>query len=89
MALPIYALYQQQINQDGSFKSISQARFPTPPAGILRELDCDPFKEDITFWESIFGKKEDREQRKYSKKPVPEKKEKGLFKGFKKLFKKE
>jgi penicillin-binding protein 1A len=89
MALPIYALYQQQINQDVSFKSISQARFPTPPAGILRELDCDPFKEDISFWESIFGKKEDREQRKYSKKPVPEKKEKGLFKNLKKLFKKE
>jgi penicillin-binding protein 1A len=89
MALPIYAIYQQQINQDNNFKSISQARFPAPPAGILRELDCDPFKDDLTFWESIFGKKEDRESRKYSKKPVPEKKEKGFFKGFKKLFKKE
>jgi penicillin-binding protein 1A len=88
-ALPIYALYQQQINQDYSFKSLSQARFPTPPEGILKELDCDPFQDDLTFWESFFGKKEDREERKYSKRPVPEKKEKGFFKGFKKLFKKE
>lgn len=94
MALPIYALYQQQINRDSKFKSISQARFPSPPPSIMRELDCDPFKEDVKIWESIFGTKEEREANKavrkqYSKKPVPkQKKKKGFFKGIKKLFKK-
>jgi penicillin-binding protein 1A len=94
MALPIYALYQQQINKDSKFRSVSQARFPTPPAGILSELDCDPFKEDVNFWESLFGTKEERDARReerktYSKKPVPKKKEKGFFKGLRRLFKKE
>lgn len=89
MALPIFALYQQQINGDVKFKNISHARFPSPPANILRDLDCDPFKEDMNIWESIFGKKDDRELRKYAKKPVPKKKEKGLFKGLRRLFTKE
>ncbi len=88
MALPIYALYQQQINRDNKLKDIGQARFKSPPASILAKLDCDPFKEDLNFWEVLFGKKKDREQKKYSKKPVPKKEEKGLFKGIKKLFKK-
>ena len=88
MALPIYAIYQQQINRNNNFAQISKARFPAPPASIQRELDCDPFKEDVNFWEALFGKKEDREKKKYSKKPVPKKEEKGLFKSLKKLFKK-
>lgn len=93
MALPIYALYQQQINNDSKFRNIASAKFPNPPASILRELDCDPFKEDVNFWESLFGTKEERDARReerktYSKKPVPQKKEKGFFKGLKRLFKK-
>jgi len=93
MALPIYALYQQQINMDNKFGTIAQARFPKPPPSIQQELDCDPFKEDVNLWESLFGTKEEREVKReerktYSKKPVPKKKEKGFFKGLKKLFKK-
>ncbi len=93
MALPIYALYQQQINRDAKYNKISRAQFPIPPRSIQRELDCDPFKEDVNLWESLFGKKQDREnkireKKEYSKKPVPKKKEKGFFKKFKKLFKK-
>lgn len=88
MALPIYALYQQQINRSSNFSQISKARFPAPPSSIQKELDCDPFKEDLNFWEALFGKKEDREKKKYSKKPAPKKDEKGLFKGLRRLFKK-
>jgi len=93
MALPIYALYQQQINRDGNFRNIARARFPKPPDHILHELDCDPFKEDVNIWEAIFGTKEERESRRverkqYSKKPVPKKKEKGFFRKLKGLFKK-
>jgi len=92
MALPIYALYQQQINRDSKFRKNSQARFPAPPPSIRRELDCDPFKEDVNIWEAIFGTKEERdakrvERKTYSKKPVPKKKEKGFFKSLKRIFK--
>jgi penicillin-binding protein 1A len=93
MALPIYALYQQQINRDNKYRNIAQARFPRPPDHILSELDCDPFKDDVNIWEAIFGTKEEREARRverkqYSKKPVPKKKEKGFFRKLKGLFKK-
>ena len=87
MALPIYAIYQQQINSSTPFATIAQAKFPSPSVAIRNQLDCDPFKDDVNFWESIFGKKEDREQKQYSKKPVPAKEEKGFIKGLKKLFK--
>ena len=85
MALPIYALYQQQINKNKQFSGISNASFPTPSSEIQKELDCDPFKEDMNFWEALFGNKKDKEKSKkqYSKKPVPKKKKKGFFK---KLF---
>ena len=93
MALPIYALFQQRINRDSKYKQISNASFPTPSSEILRELDCDPFKDDVNFWEALFGSKEEREARrdadkKYSTKPVPKKKDKGIFKGLRNLFKK-
>ena len=92
-ALPIYALYQKQLNQDSKFNAISKATFPEPPRDVTRQLDCDPFKEDANFWDSLFGTKEEREARRvekksYSKKPVPDKNEKGLFKGIKRLFRK-
>ncbi len=91
MALPIYALFQQQINNDKNYKRLARAQFPTPPPAVRRELDCDPFKEDVSFWEMLFGKKKEHEKEKvkkqYSKKPVPKKKEKGFLKGLKKLFK--
>ena len=94
MALPAYALFQQSINRDRDFRQLAQAKFPYPPASIVEKLDCDPFKEDVDFWEMLFGKKdkkdrkEEREDKTYSKKPVPKKEEKGLFKGLKKLFRK-
>lgn len=99
MALPIYAIYQQQINRNGEFRQISKALFPSPPASVKRELDCDPFREDGDFWKKLFGPKRDVEVKKYSIKPFPEdeekverkdkeeKEDKGLFKGLKKLFK--
>ena len=35
MALPIYALFQQRVNRDASYKQIANARFPTPSSAIL------------------------------------------------------
>ncbi len=87
-ALPIYALYQQQINGDKQFFPIVKARFPIPPESVMRELDCDPFKEDLNFWQSIFGKEKDTGRPGAPEKAEPQKEDKGLFKGLKKLFKK-
>ena len=93
MALPIYAIFQQRINGDKKYDQIARESFPAPSATIMRELGCDPFKDDVNFWEALFGTKEAREARReanksYSNKPVPKKKERGLFKGIRKLFKK-
>ncbi len=96
MALPIYALYQQQINRNNELRQISKAQFPVPSASVRRELDCDPFKEDGEFWRELFHKKENKTLKKidanpsYEEETNTEKKEaeKGLFKGIKRLFKK-
>lgn len=97
MALPIYAIYQQQINRNDEFRQISKAQFPVPPASVRRELDCDPFREDGNFWKKLFKPKEKEEINNIAIQPIPEKEEetvekqeeeeKGLFKGIKKLFK--
>jgi len=86
-ALPIYALYQQQINKDKQFFPIVNAKFPIPPASVVRELDCDPFKEDLNFWQALFGKSK-KDETVTSEKPASKDEDKGLFNGIKKLFKK-
>lgn len=97
MALPIYAIYQQQINRNNEFRQIAKAQFPVPPASVRRELDCDPFKGDGDFWKKLFKRIEKEEINKIALEPIPnneeetveaeEEVEKGLFKGIKKLFK--
>ena len=87
-ALPIYALYQQQINKDKQFYPLANAKFPTPPESVLRKLDCDPFKEDLNFWQSLFGKNKEIDNPETPGKPETKEEDKGLFKGLKKLFRK-
>lgn len=98
MALPIYAIYQQQINRNNEFRQIAKAQFPVPPASVRRELDCDPFKGDGDFWKKLFKHIEKQEIKKITLEPIPENEEentveaeekidKGFFKGIKKLFK--
>ncbi len=87
-ALPIYALYQQQINSNKQFYPIANAKFPIPPASVLRELDCDPFKEDLNFWQALFGKNKESDNSQAPDKPEAKEEDKGLFKGLKKLFRK-
>jgi penicillin-binding protein 1A len=85
-ALPITARFYQQLNKNAQYRHISNARFGAPPDYLLKELDCDPFAEDLNFWESIFGKKKgDAEVRDDN---AEDKKEKGLFNAIKGLFKK-
>lgn len=48
-ALPIFAIWMQQLNKDRGFDPITNAKFPKPDAATLKELDCDPIKKDGFF----------------------------------------
>jgi penicillin-binding protein 1A len=56
-ALPITALFLQQINQDKSLRNISQAKFSPLSSQLQEELDCKTFKSNLNIFERIFKKK--------------------------------
>ena len=62
-ALPIVALFYQQLNKDAAYKAITQARFPRIPYALEKELDCPLSKLDMNFWERLFGKEEHKQVR--------------------------
>jgi len=83
-ALPIFAEFYKQVSADPQRRGYASARFKALPAAASRQLGCDLFKEDKTFLEKLFGKKDDDEvkSREFGKE---EKKKEGFFK---RLFKK-
>ncbi len=94
-ALPVFAVFMQKLNKDREKRNITGARFPKPPESILHELDCDPFKEELSFFEWLFGKKdkdkkkEEKARKKTNKKAEKQKKDKkGFIHSLKKMFKK-
>tara|TARA_R110002167_G_scaffold76032_4_gene211958 strand:+ start:5031 stop:7289 length:2259 start_codon:yes stop_codon:yes gene_type:complete len=48
-ALPIFALFMQQLNADNTFQYITKAKFDPTPAAIREKMDCDPIKRDGFF----------------------------------------
>jgi len=76
-ALPIFANYLQQLNQDSKYASITSAKFETPSADVLESLMCEPSKKD-GFFERLFGNKKDTQQF-HEEKP----KKGGIFSWFK------
>lgn len=89
-ALPVFGLFWQKVNNDKTFRKISESRFPQPDQALLASIDCQPYRmeEDKNLLEKIFGsKKEDPgmavpdhkkpEQRKHE--PKKKKKKKGFF----------
>jgi penicillin-binding protein 1A len=56
-ALPITALFLQQVNQDKSLKQISLAKFDRLSAQLLAELDCKSSKSNLNIFQRIFKKK--------------------------------
>lgn len=44
-ALPIYALFQQKMNQDESLQRIALAKFPPPTVKVINMMGCMPEKE--------------------------------------------
>lgn len=56
-ALPITAVFLQQVNQDKTLKDISRARFAVLSPKLLAELDCKTYKSDLNIFQRIFGSK--------------------------------
>jgi penicillin-binding protein 1A len=56
-ALPITALFLQQVNQDETLKHISKAKFAALSPKLLEELDCKASKSNLNILEKIFKKK--------------------------------
>jgi penicillin-binding protein 1A len=64
-ALPITALFLQQVNQDRSLSDISRARFPSLSPQLLAELDCKTSKSNLNIFERIFKKKKKTKVKKF------------------------
>jgi len=52
-ALPMVAYFLKRINQDTTFKKISQAKFKPLPSSLQMELDCDLYELSDELWEQI------------------------------------
>lgn len=70
-ALPIFANYLKQLNQDSKFNQYTRARFESPSFEVLANLDCPPTQED-NFLKRLLGNKKDKREFK-------KKKKKGIF----------
>jgi len=66
-ALPIFANYLQELNNDKNYNSITRATFEKPSDDILKLISCEPTKQE-SFFESLFennrSKKEFRKKKK-------------------------
>lgn len=63
-ALPIWALFMQQVNQEKTLQKVAYARFPQPSPDILERLDCpfyqDP-EEEKGLLERLFSRDDDKQ----------------------------
>ena len=85
MALPIFGRFESEVNRDGRYARIAQAKYPSLPDKLRSQLDCDPFKEDFELFEWLFGS---RKNRKNSMDEEDSVEEKNLFKRIGSMFKK-
>tara|TARA_R110000868_G_scaffold1389_23_gene10831 strand:+ start:941 stop:3244 length:2304 start_codon:yes stop_codon:yes gene_type:complete len=53
-ALPIFANYLQQLNNDSKYNIITKASFETPSNDVTQDLDCELTKKD-GFFQRLFG----------------------------------
>lgn len=62
-ALPIYALFWQQVNKDSAFAALTDAKFDLSNE-VFSMMNCEPYREpvDLDLFERIFGKRSDDEQ---------------------------
>lgn len=82
-ALPIFASFYQQINNDSRFSSIAQTTFRSTSEEVRQKLDCAPsIENEPSLWEMIFGEKKEKELTEKKE----EKNRKGIFKSIGDLF---
>lgn len=60
-ALPIFAKFYQKLNTDVAFNHITKAKFESPSASVLEDLDCNPEKRD-NFFKRLFGRKNKKKE---------------------------
>ncbi|MCX7550607.1 transglycosylase domain-containing protein [Xanthomarina sp. F2636L] len=75
-ALPMFAKFLQKLNNDSTYKNITDASFETPSDQVKKSINCDYTKED-SFFNQLFGKDKTKERFK-------KKKKKGFFSWLKK-----
>jgi penicillin-binding protein 1A len=78
-ALPIFAEFYKGVSSDPQRREYTSSRFKTLPESYRRQLSCDLFKDDKTFIEKLFGKKDEGELKTREFGAKEEKKE-GFFK---------
>ena len=64
-ALPITALFLQEVNKDKALRDISSARFAALPEALLAQLDCRTDKSDLNIFQRIFGRKKKTKAKKF------------------------
>lgn len=77
-ALPLVALFLQQMNKDSNFNTITRAKFEKPSDEIMALLDCEPEKRD-GFLKRLFKKKRDEKEFETADDEEKKKKKKGIF----------
>ncbi|MBT8184937.1 MAG: penicillin-binding protein, partial [Eudoraea sp.] len=63
-ALPLFALFIQDLNRDPEFKYITRAQFQRPEEGVVKLLDCEPVKRD-GFFKRLFSNPKKKKSRKF------------------------
>ncbi len=67
-ALPLFALFMQQMNADPSLNYLTRASFERTPDAILESLDCEPIKRD-GFFKRLFKNPNKKNSRKFNAGP--------------------
>lgn len=65
-ALPLFALWYQQLNKDRSFDHITKAQFERPSVLIRDQLNCEPIKKD-GFLKRLFTNPKKKKRKKFKK----------------------
>lgn len=66
-ALPLFALWYQQLNKDQNFDAITKAKFETPSPYVLDQLNCEPVKKD-GFLKRLFTNPNKKKTKRFKKK---------------------
>jgi len=84
-ALPITGLFLKNITKDPALTNYTKSKFPELSDKLKEKMDCLPELEDATFFQKIFGKKDEIVTKEFGDSIAVEKKSfgqklKGLFK---------